>query len=170
MESPIGARLRFLLLKRSPCRKRGEPRGRFAVPLRYAGLPFDIASRLRKTETAPTDPSAIATRCAPAPRLGSKPLLHALGSIAQSRLWVVRSVLQSRAKLNAPAGARNSASLVSTGGVRVVPVSRRFLIAPPLARLVHKEFAPARMTEDISPLTLSATLTFGWTAARRPSF
>jgi CYTH domain-containing protein len=28
-----------------------------------------------------------------------------------------------------------------------VPVSRRFLIAPPLARLVHKEFAPARLTE-----------------------
>ena len=28
-----------------------------------------------------------------------------------------------------------------------MPVSRRFLIAPPLARLVHKEFAPARLTE-----------------------
>ena len=28
-----------------------------------------------------------------------------------------------------------------------MPMTRRFLIAPPLARLVHKEFAPARVTE-----------------------
>ena len=114
MESPIGARLRFLLLKRSPCGKRGEPRGRFAVPLRYAGLPFDIASRLRKTETEPTDPSAIATRCAPAPRLGSKPLLHALGSIAPKSPLGRQIGAAIKSELNAPAGARNSASLVST--------------------------------------------------------